>query len=96
MGTLEALVEADKVPHPDPEQFDPERIHPIPCVLFTTVAVNVWVAPPEATVAVVGATDTVMTGAVMVNVALALTLVFEIDVAFKVTVAGLGTVPGAV
>jgi hypothetical protein len=32
----------------------------------------------------------------MVNVALALFVLSETDVAFKVTVAGLGTVPGAV
>jgi hypothetical protein len=64
-------------------------------VVPLTVAVSCCVAP-SITVGVFGATLTVTTGAVMVTVAVSAFEVSSNEVAVTVTVAGLGTVSGAV
>jgi hypothetical protein len=73
------------------------KVHVIPELsLLATLAVNFCV-PPSPTVAVFGETVTATAGgAVIVTVALAVLVESAWDVAVIVTVAGLGTVPGAV
>jgi hypothetical protein len=64
-------------------------------VVPLTFAVNCWVAP-RITVGAAGVTLKVTTGAVTVMVAVSDLLVSSTEVAFTVTVAGFGTVSGAV
>lgn len=64
-------------------------------VVPLTVALNCCVAP-RITVGVAGVTLTLTTGAVMVMVAVSDLVGSSRDVAFTVTVAGFGTVSGAV
>jgi len=99
MATPEALVEEERVPQALPVQPVPERVQvtPLFCESLVTVAVKGCVAPPTCTFAEVGATETPMMGAaVTVMVAAANLLPLATEVAVKVTVAGVGTVAGAV
>ena len=95
----EALELLESAPQDAPLQPVPESVHvtPLFCGSFCTVALKVCVCP-TVTDAPVGATLTVTGGggAVMVIVALALFVGSVTDVANSVTVAGLGTVVGAV
>ena len=77
------------VPGPDVVQVTALLVVPF------TVAVNCCVAP-RITVGVAGVTLTVTTGAVMVMVAVSDLVASSRDVAFTLTVAGFGTVSGAV
>jgi hypothetical protein len=76
---------------PGPETVQVTAVFELPW----TVAVNCCVAP-RATVAVLGETATVTTGTVMVIVAISDFVVSSFEVAVMVTVAGFGTVRGAV
>ena len=77
-------------------QVDPVSVQFTPDALFATVAVKACVCPPTCNVAVVGATVTVITGEVTVIVAVAVFVGAVTDVAVIVTVAGEGTLDGAV
>jgi hypothetical protein len=92
----EALEVAEMLPQAVPEQPAPVKVQVTPWVLFVTVAVMVCV-PLATTFAVVGDTVTPTTGAaVTVIVELALLVGSVTEVAVSVTVAGLGTLAGAV
>jgi hypothetical protein len=94
----DALDVADNVPHAAPEQPAPLNVHvtPLVCVSFVTVAVTLCVFP-LCTDALVGFTDTPTGGGVVtVIVAAAVLLVSVTDLAVSVTVAGDGTLAGAV
>jgi hypothetical protein len=94
----EALEGADKVPHVAPLQPVPEsaQVTPLFCESFVTVAVKFCVSP-VCTLALVGATLTEITGAaVTVIVAVLCFVPSATEVAVNVTVAGLGTLAGAV
>ena len=84
------------MPHAAPVHVEPVRVQFTPDALFATVAVKVCVCPPTCNVAVVGATVTVMTGEVTVIVAVAVFVGAVTEVAVIVTVAGDGTLDGAV
>jgi len=96
MATPEALVLVESVPQLAPEHPVPLSVHvtPLFCASFVTVAVKFCVRL-TVTLAVVGATVTPIAGATVI-VAEAVRDVSAADVAFRVTVAGEGTVPGAV
>ncbi len=79
-------------------------LHPVPltphvtplfCVSFVSIAEKFCVPPPACTLAVPGCTLTVIAGAVSVTVAPPLLVVSATDVAVTVTVAGFGTLGGA-
>jgi hypothetical protein len=70
------------------------QVTPRLCESFETVAVNCWVSA-TLTEAEVGETATLI-GAVMVMIAEAVLVGSAIDVAVRTTVAGLGTLGGAV
>ena len=89
-------MEAESVPHVAPLHVDPVSVQFTPDALLATFAVKVCVCPPACKVAVVGATVTVMTGEVTVIVAVAVLVGAVTDVAVIVTVAGEGTLDGAV
>lgn len=94
----EVLVTLLRVPQVEPEQPEPDRAHVTPLFAesFATMAVKFCV-PLTATDAVLGETDTVIGGAAAtVIVAVAVLVVSVAEVAFSVTVAGVGTVAGAV
>ena len=94
----EALEVADKVPHVAPLQPVPESVQvtPLFCESFVTVAVKFCVSP-VCTLGLVGATLTEITGAaVTVIVAVPCFVPSATEVAVSVTVAGLGTLAGAV
>jgi hypothetical protein len=96
----EALLAAESVPQAAPLHPDPLKVHDTPlfCASFTTVAVNVCVPLPLRTLAVVGATVTLMAAGAGVTV-IAATADFvpsAADVAVKATAAGDGTLAGAV
>ena len=96
----EALVADDKVPqvaplHPAPVNV---QVTPLFCASFCTVAVMLRVCP-VCTDAVAGFTETEIAGGValvIVMVAVAVLVVSATDFAVNVTVAGLGTLAGAV
>src|SRR6266852_710170 len=99
MGVPEALVAAESVPHVAPEQPAPEsaQLTPLFCESFVTVAVKACVPSPACKLCVNGATLTTIVGAaVTVIVAVPLLVPSATEVAVKVTVAGEGSVPGAV
>jgi hypothetical protein len=95
----DALEELDSVPHVAPLQPLPDRaqVTPLFCESFCTVPVNRCEAP-LCTLALVGVTVTTISAgaAVTVIVAVADFVVSATDVAVKVTVAGEGTLDGAV
>ena len=98
MATPEALEFAESVPQAAPLQPVPEsaQVTPLLCVSFCRVAVNGCV-PLTVTEAVVGATLTEIGGGAVTVMVAAEDLVPSLtDVAVRVTVAGLGTLPGAV
>jgi hypothetical protein len=90
---------AESVPHAEPLQPAPEsaQVTPLFCESFWTVAVKAWDCS-TVTDWLAGETATLIGGggAVTVTVALAVFVLSVTDVAVKVTVAGLGTVAGAV
>jgi hypothetical protein len=97
--TPEALAFAESVPHAVPLQPAPlsAQLTPLFCASFITVALNPCVPPGACTLAVFGETATAIAGgAVIVIVAAADLLVSATAVAVTITVAGEGTVPGAV
>jgi hypothetical protein len=99
IGVPEALVVAESVPqvaplHPVPLSV---QLTPLFCASFVTVAVKVCVPIPACTLCVAGATATTITGvAEIVIVALALRVPSAAALALIVTVAGVGTLAGAV
>ena len=95
MATPEALVLVESVPQVAPEHPVPLSVHvtPLFCASFVTFAVKFCVRL-TVTLAVVGATVTPIAGATVI-VAEAVRDVSATDVAFRVTVAGEGTVAGA-
>jgi hypothetical protein len=83
------------VPQADPEQPAPETLHVTPWLLVpVTVAVNCFCIP-EVTLALVGEIE-MLTGLVIVTVALPVADGKAIEVAVTVTVGALGTFAGAV
>jgi hypothetical protein len=96
IATPEALALVESTPHVAPEQPVPLSVHvaPLFCASFVTVAVKFCVRL-TVTFAVVGATVTPIAGATVI-VAEAVRDVSAAEVAFRVTVAGEGTVAGAV
>ena len=96
MATPEALEVVDNVPHVAPEQPAPEsdQFTPLFRASLLTVAVKFWVKL-TCTLGVFGLTATAIAG-VTVTVANALLVPSAMEVAVSVTVAGLGTVAGAV
>ena len=90
------LVVGETVPHPAPEHPAPDRVQFTPrFVVFETVAAN-CVPMPADTVAVLGATATVMGGGtVSVMMAKADFVASATDVAVSVTVGDEGTLAGA-
>jgi hypothetical protein len=99
MPVPDALEAADSVPQAAPLQPFPDSVHvtPLFCESFCTVAVNGCIAP-VCTLALVGETVTTIPAgaAVTVIVAAADFVVSATDVAVNVTVAGEGTLAGAV
>lgn len=94
----EALEAADNVPQAAPVQPDNVQVTPLFCVSFCTVATKecVW---PVCTETAVGFTVTTMAAGVaevIVRVVTADFVASAIEVAVRVTVAGAGTVAGAV
>jgi hypothetical protein len=92
------VVRGKTVPHVAPAHPAPVTVYVTPLlpVSFVNVAVNVCV-PLTVTLAVVGATETVIGGAaVIVTVAEADLVGSATEVAVTVRVAGVGTVAGAV
>ena len=96
MATPEALEPAESVPQVAPEQPVPlnDQFTPRVCKSFVTVAVNVCVRL-VVTFAEVGATLTLTAGTIVIA-AEKLALGSAMDVALIVTIAGEGTVAGAV
>jgi hypothetical protein len=95
----EALAFAESVPQAVPAQPTPLSVQltPLFCASFVTVALNPCVPPAACTLAVFGETATAITGgAVIVIVAPADLLASATAVAVTITVAGEGTLPGAV
>jgi hypothetical protein len=93
----DALKVGETLPHVAPLQFAPASVQvtPLACESFCTLAENVCVAPPVATLAVVGDTLTVIAGfAVSVIVAPADLVESETDVAVSAIVPD-GTAAGA-
>jgi hypothetical protein len=79
--------------HPDPAK---DHVTPLFCESFDTDAVNATVPIPVCALALPGEMETETTGfAVKVMVAVALFVTSVTEVAVRATVAGLGTVPGA-
>jgi hypothetical protein len=98
IATPEALDAADRVPQVAPLQPVPARVQATPlfCESFVTVAAKFCVSP-VCTLAVVGATLTTTAGAaVTVIVAVPCLVPSATEVAVSVTVAGVGTLAGAV
>jgi hypothetical protein len=94
--TPDAVDVGDITPHVAPEQPPPVNVQLIVCVSFISVPTKVCV-PFTVTLELVGETDTpITTAAVTVIVVVADFVGSVIDVAVKVTVAGLGTPEGAV
>lgn len=96
IATPEALVLVESIPHVAPEHPVPLSVHvtPLLCASLVTVAVKFCVRL-TVTFAVVGATVTPIAGATVI-VAEAVRDVSATEVALSVTVAGDGTVAGAV
>lgn len=98
-ATPEALEAGATVPHVAPLQPTPERDHvtPLPAVSLATVAVNACAAPAR-TLAVASdrVTPTGADAAATVMVAAVVLVASATEVAVNVTVAGLGTLAGAV
>ena len=96
IATPDAEEAADKVPQEAPLQPEPDsaQVTPLFWASLLTVAVK-FCGWPVCTIAVVGATLT-ETGAVTVMVAAAARVVSVTEVAVSVTVAGEGTLAGAV
>jgi hypothetical protein len=87
-----------KVPQVEPLQPEPDRLHVTPELVgsFVTVALKFCVALTT-TEAVLGETDAVIGGAVVIVIVAEAVLVPSVaEVAVRVTVAGVGTVAGAV
>ena len=99
MATPEALDAAESVPHVAPEHPAPEsaQFTPLFCASFVTVAVNALLPIPACTLVGVGATVTVIAGGGVTVMVAALDFVVSVTaVAVSVTVAGFGTLVGAV
>jgi hypothetical protein len=97
--TPEALVLAESVPHAVPLQPPPlsAQLTPLFCASFVTVALNPCVPPGACTLAVFGETATAITGGAVIVIAAAADLLASATaVAVTITVAGEGTLPGAV
>ena len=87
------------VPHVAPEQPAPEsdQLTPLLAESLVSVAVKFWVPMPACTLAEPGASEMEMAGAAVTVMVAASDLVpSAMEVAVTVTVAGFGTVAGAV
>ena len=99
IATPDALLLVESAPHVAPLHPAPESIHATPlfCASLLTVAVNGCVPPAACTLPDSGETTTVIAGgAVRVMFAVADFVPSATEVAFSVTVAGEGTVAGAI
>lgn len=99
MAMPEALVELESVPQEAPEQPTPVRaqVTPLFCGSLVTVALKDFVPFGACTLAAVGATTTAMAGGAVTVIAAEEDFVESAtDVAVSVTLAGVGTLAGAV
>ena len=99
IATPDALDGAERFPQVTPEHPAPESVQftPLFCASLLTVAVNALVPMPACTLVGVGATKTVIAGGAVTVMVAALDFVVSVtEVAVSVTVAGLGTLTGAV
>jgi len=95
----DALDGAESIPQVAPAHPAPESVQftPLFCGSLVTVAVNALVPMPACTLVGVGATITVIAGGAVTVMVAALDFVAPVtEVAVSVTVAGLGTLAGAV
>jgi hypothetical protein len=87
-ATPEALDAGETLPQVAPLQPAPDSVQFTPwfCESFCSVAVNICVAPPDATLAVAGDTVTTIGGGATVMVALADFVLSAMEVAVRLTV----------
>ncbi len=93
------MVTFESVPQVEPVQPEPESVQvaPLFCASFCSEVVKPWVPMPACTLGALGLTVTMIVwGVVTVMVAEAVCVVSAVEVAVSVTVAGEGTVVGAV
>jgi len=99
-ATPERLDAGDTVPQVEPPHADPPssvHVTPLFCESFCSVAIKFCVTPPVGTLTVIGEIDIIIAGvAVIVMPAVVDLVVSAREVAVRITIAGEGTVEGAV